>query len=145
MLREMNTNEKNPLVDCIDFHLHSGPDSAARSLNDIQVAQKAREMGMRGVNLYNPHVPTHDRAYIARQVVSGIEVFGGVALNYPIGGINPAAVEMALKFSGDCMRYVKMPSKSAAHNIAHKAHEEGKKWDGSGLRIYDSSGKILPE
>jgi len=100
---------------------------------------------MRGVNLYNHHVPTHDRAYIARQVVPGIEVFGGIALNYPIGGINPAAVEMALKFSGDCMKYVKMPSQSAAHKIAHKALEEGKKWDGSGLRIYDSSGKVLPE
>ena len=137
--------EENPLAGCIDFHLHSGPDNVPRLLNDIQVAQKAREMGMRGVNLYNHQVPTHDRAYIARQVVSGIEVFGGVALNYPIGGINPAAVEMALKFSGDCMRYVKMPSQSAAHHIAHKAHEKGKKWDGSGLRIYDSSGKILPE
>jgi hypothetical protein len=137
--------EENPLVGCIDFHIHSGPDNVLRLLNDIQVAQKAREMGMRGVNLYNHHVPSHDRAYIARQVVPGIEVFGGVPMNYPIGGINPAAVEMALKFSGDCMRYVKMPSQSAAHNIAHKAHEQGKKWDGSGLRVYDSSGKILPE
>ncbi len=137
--------EENPLVGCIDFHLHSGPDNVLRSLNDIQVAQKAREMGMRGVNLYNHQVPTYDRAYIAGQVVSGIEVFGGVALNYPIGGINPTAVEMALKFSGDCMRYVKMPSQSAAHNIAYKAHEEGKKWDGSGIRISDSSGKVLPE
>lgn len=145
MLREMNTNEENPLVDCIDFHLHTGPDNVPRSLNDIQTAEKARQMGMRGVNLYNHQVPTHDRAYIARYVVPGIEVSGGVALNYPIGGINPAAVEMALKFSGDCMRYVKMPSQSAAHNIAHKAHEEGKKWDGSGLRIYDSLGKVLPE
>ncbi len=145
MLREMNTNEENPLVGCIDFHLHTGPDNVPRSLNDIQTAQKAREMGMRGVNLYNHHVPTHDRAYIARQVVPEIEIFGGVALNYPIGGINPAAVEIALKFSGDCMRYVKMPSQSAAHNIAHKAHEEEKKWDGSGLRICDNSGKILPE
>ncbi len=137
--------EENPLAGCIDFHLHSGPDHVPRLLNDIQVGQKAREMGMRGVTLYNHHVPTHDRAYIVRQVVPGIEVFGGVALNYPIGGINPAAVEMALRFSGDCMRYVKMPSHSAAHHIAHKAHEEGRKWDGSGLRIYDSSGKILPE
>ncbi len=40
--------EENPLVGCIDFHLHSGPDNVLRSLNDIQVAQKAREMGMRG-------------------------------------------------------------------------------------------------
>jgi hypothetical protein len=137
--------EDNPLVGCIDFHLHSGPDNIPRSLNDIQVAQRAKEMGLRGVNFYNHNVPTYDRAYIARQVVPGIEVFGGVALNYPIGGINPAAVAAALAFSGDCMRYVKMPSKSAAHDLEHTAHAEGKQWDGKGLRIYDSSGQILPE
>ncbi len=137
--------EENPLAGSIDFHLHSGPDTVPRLLNDIQVARKALEMGMRGVNLYNHHVPTHDRAYLVRQVVPEIEVFGGVALNFAIGGLNPVAVETALKFSGDCMRYVKMPSQSAAHNTAFKAHEEGKKWDGSGLRIYDSSGKVLPE
>jgi hypothetical protein len=137
--------EENPLVGCIDFHIHSGPDNVSRAFNDIQVAQKAKEMGMRGVNLYNHQVPTHDRAYIARQVVPGIEIFGGVPLNYPIGGINPAAVETALKFSGDCLRYVKLPSQSAAHDLEHKAHTEGKQWDGKGLRIYDSSGQILPE
>jgi hypothetical protein len=78
-------------------------------------------------------------------VVPGIEVFGGVALNYPVGGINPAAVSTALKFSGDCMRYVKLPSQSAAHDLEEKAHLAGKKWDGKGLRIYDSTGKILPD
>ena len=66
--------EENPLVGCIDFHLHSGPDNVPRSQNDIQVAAKAREMGMRGVNFYNHQVPAHDRAYITRQVVAGIDL-----------------------------------------------------------------------
>ncbi len=137
--------EENPLAGCIDFHLHSGPDNVPRSLNDFQVAQKAKELGMRGVNFYNHNVPTHDRAYLTRQAVPGIEVFGGVALNYPVGGINPAAVAAALGFSGDCLRYVKMPTKSAAHDLEGTAHAAGKKWDGKGLRVYDGSGQILPE
>jgi hypothetical protein len=137
--------QENPLVGAIDFHIHSGPDNVARSQNDIQTAAKAKECGMRGIMLYSHQVPTHDRAYTARYVVPGIEVFGMVPLNYPIGGINPAAVEMALKFSGDCLRMVKMPTQSAAHDLAHKAHEEKKEWDGKGLRIYDSSKKVLPE
>jgi hypothetical protein len=137
--------EENPLVGCVDFHVHSGPDVVRRALNDIELVQKAKAAGMRGLNLYNHQTMTLDRAYIARQMVPGIEVFGGIALNYPIGGINPEAVSTALKFSGDCMRYVKMPSQSAAHDLAEKAHLAGKKFDGKGLRIYDSAGKILPD
>lgn len=137
--------EENPLVGCYDWHLHSGPDTAPRCLNDIDTARKAREMGMRGFNLYNHQTMTLDRAYLVRQVVPGIEVFGGITLNYPIGGINPAAVETALKFTGDCMRFVKLPTQAAAHDLAAKAKEHGTKWDGRGLRIYDSSGTVLPE
>lgn len=137
--------EENPLVGCFDFHLHAGPDNVPRAFTDIQTAQKAKEMGMRGFTIYNHHFPTHVLAYNARQMVPGIEIFGMVPLNYPIGGINPAAVEMALKFSGDCVRLIKMPSQSAAHDLEHKAHTAGQHWDGKGLRIYDSSGQILPE
>ena len=137
--------EENPLVGCIDSHVHSGPDIARRSLNDIELARKAKEAGMRAISLFNHQTMTVDRAYIARQMVPGIEVFGGVALNYPTGGINPDNVSTALKFTGDCMRYVKLPSQSAAHDYEEKAHLAGKKWDGKGLRIYDSTGKVLPD
>lgn len=137
--------EENPLVGCIDSHVHSGPDIVRRALNDIELAQKSKAAGMRAISFFNHQTYTFDRAYIAKQVVPGIEIFGGVALNYPVGGINPAAVGTALKFSGDCMRYVKLPSQSAAHDLEEKAHLAGKKWDGKGLRIYDSAGKILPD
>jgi hypothetical protein len=137
--------EENPLVGCFDSHVHSGPDITRRSLNDIELARTAKEAGMRGLNFFNHQTMTVDRAYIARQVVPGIEIFCGVALNYPVGGINPDHVSTALKFFGDCMRYVKLPSQSAAHDLEDKAHQEGKKWDGKGLRIYDTTGKILPD
>jgi hypothetical protein len=137
--------EENPLVGCFDSHVHSGPDLTRRSLNDIELAKTAKEAGMRGINFFNHQTMTVDRAYIARQVVPGIEIFGGVALNYPTGGINPVTVSTGLKFFGDCMRYVKLPSQSAAHDLEEKAHLEGKKYDGKGLRIYDKEGKILPD
>jgi hypothetical protein len=120
--------EQNPVQGCIDMHLHAGPDNLRRSLNVIDVARKAKEDGMRAIVLHNHQFPAFPLAYLARQVVPGIEVFGGIALNYPIGGINPAAVEMALSFTGDCMRFVKMPTQSA-----------GK------VMIWDSSQKVLPD
>jgi imidazolonepropionase-like amidohydrolase len=121
--------EENPLVGCIDMHVHAGPDNIRRALNDIQLVQKAKEAGMRAVVMHNHQFPAVPRAYIARQVVPGIEVFGGIALNYPTGGINPASVEMMLAFTGDCMRFVKMPTQSTAE----------------GAKIWDGSKKVLPD
>lgn len=125
----------------IDFHIHSAPDVIRRSLNDIELALKAREAGMRGIVIVTHNFITHDRAYLVRQMVPGIEVFGGIGLNYPVGGLNPAAVEMALKYSGGCMKYIKMPSQAAAHDLAHKTKRE----DAGGIRVTDSSGDLLPE
>jgi len=39
----------NPLVGTIDMHVHAGPDTASRSVNDFELTQKAKELGMRGV------------------------------------------------------------------------------------------------
>ncbi len=41
-------------------------------------------------------VITADRAEIASDQ-AGFPVFGGIALNLPVGGLNPEAVEVALK------------------------------------------------
>jgi hypothetical protein len=83
----------NPLVGMIDMHVHAAPDTASRSVHDIDLALKAREMGMRGVVTKNHEFITNDRAYLTRQVVPGIEVFGGITLNQSVGGINPVAVD----------------------------------------------------
>ncbi len=133
--------EENPLLEVIDMHVHSGPDVRRRSVNDIELAVKGREAGLRGVVIYNHNFITHDRAYLIRQVVPGIEMFGGIALNYPVGGCNPAAVEMALKFTGNCMKYVKLPSQAAANDLAKQAKEGHT----GGLMVIDHSGKVLPE
>lgn len=38
----------NPIEGGIDFHVHSGPDTVARNLSDIAVAEQAKRRGMRG-------------------------------------------------------------------------------------------------
>ena len=76
----------------IDFHAHAGPDSRPRSLTDIEVARLFRQAGLRGVVLKNHFTMTADRAALAMAQVEGLEIFGGVALNLAVGGINPEAV-----------------------------------------------------
>jgi predicted metal-dependent TIM-barrel fold hydrolase len=131
----------NPLAETIDMHVHSGPDVTLRSVNDFQLAQKAKEAGMRGVLMKNHEFPTDARAYLVKQAVPGVEVFGGITLNYAVGAINPDAVETMLRFSGGCGKEVKLCTYQAAHDMARKA----KKPDAGGIQVLDGSGNVIPE
>src|SRR5678810_841555 len=76
------------LMGTIDIHVHSDPDNRPRSIDAIDVAKLARDRGMRAIVLKNHYDPTGPLAYVVRKEVPGIEVFGGVDLNLPVGGIN---------------------------------------------------------
>jgi len=131
----------NPLIGTFDMHVHAAPDVASRSVHDFDLALKAKEMGMRGVVTKNHEFITNDRAYLVRQVVQGIEVFGGITMNYSVGGINPVAVDNMIKFTGNCGKIVWLPT----HNTAHHEAFFTKKADAAGIRVIDSSGNVIPE
>jgi hypothetical protein len=64
-----------------------------------------------------------------------LRVFGGLALNESVGGLNPAAVEVAAKMGA---KEIWMPTRSAAH--VHR--QEGKP---GGITLISDSGELLPE
>ena len=131
----------NPLVGTIDMHVHAAPDTASRSVNDFELAQKAKELGMRGVVTKNHEFITNDRAYLVRQIIPGIEVFGGITLNESVGGINPEAVDQMIKFTGGCGKIVWLPTHGSANHKSFFA----KKADAGGIRVIDASGSVVPE
>jgi len=88
------------LAGVIEMHVHGAPDITPRVVQEIELAQKAKEVGMRGVVFKCHDFITNDRAYMVKLMVPGVELFGGIALNEPVGGINPVAVETMLKFTG---------------------------------------------
>ena len=98
------------LAGTIDFHAHAGPDSRPRSLNDIEAARLIRQAGMRGMVLKNHFTMTADRAALVMAQVAGLEVFGGVALNLAVGGINPEAVRQMVAFEGGRGKVVWLPT-----------------------------------
>ena len=98
------------LAGVIDFHVHSGPDSRPRSVSDLEVARIAKRAGMRGLVFKNHFTMTADRAWLAMQEVEGIEIFGGVALNHAVGGLNPEAVRQLVAFSGGRGKVVWLPT-----------------------------------
>jgi len=107
------------LAGAIDIHVHHLPDDRPRSIDAIEVAKLARTRGMRAIVLKNHFESTANVAYLVRQVVPGIEVFGGIDLNLTVGGINPAAVEHMSRVTGGWGRFVWMPTFDAENQVRY--------------------------
>jgi hypothetical protein len=101
----------------IDIHAHSGPDSVARSIDAVDLAKLAKARGMRGLVLKNHYEPTASLAYVVRQLVPGLEVFGGIDLNLSVGGVNPAAIERMVLMKGGYGRVVWLPTFDAENQV----------------------------
>ena len=122
----------------IDIHAHSGPDSVARSIDAIDLARLAKDRGMRALVLKNHYESTAALAYVVRKEVPGIEVFGGIALNRPVGGINPAAIERMVLVQGGWGRVVWMPTFDAENQVRYSK-------DNRPFLAVAKDGRLLPE
>jgi hypothetical protein len=103
----------------VDIHVHSYPDDRERSLDGIEATLFARAQGMRGLVLKNHYDPTGGLAFLARKQVPGIEVFGGIDLNLPVGGMNPHAVEHMTRVRGGWGRVVWMSTFDAENQVRY--------------------------
>lgn len=92
------------------MHVHAGPDSRLRAMDDWEAVQMAEAAGLRGVLLKNHFTMTADRAALVAQLVPNLHVFGGIALNRAVGGINPEAVRQMAAFSGGRGKVVWLPT-----------------------------------
>jgi hypothetical protein len=135
----MDTNVSARLLkDVMDVHVHCGPDSIARPIDALDLARMAKSFGMRGFVMKSHFESTAAIAYLVRKEVESIEVFGGIALNITVGGINAQAVERMAMMAGHWGRVVWMPSFDSESHV--KYHRED--------RPYVSvarGGELLPE
>ena len=103
----------------VDIHAHCDPDSIPRSIDAIDLAKLARDRGIRALVLKNHYEPTESLAFVVRKVVPGIELFGGIALNRTVGGINAAAVQHMTAVKGGWGRVVWMPTFDAENQVKY--------------------------
>jgi hypothetical protein len=113
----VSPNASRALTGAVDIHVHSYPDERPRSIHAIDVAKLAASRGMRAIVLKNHYESTAGTAYLVRTVVPNVEVFGGIALNLTVGGINSAAVEHMTRVSGGWGRIVWMPTFDAENQV----------------------------
>lgn len=105
-----------------DLHVHAGPDLMPRSIDDLEMAQRAIASGMRGFAIKSHYFCTAERAKIARKLYPACNSVGTITLNAPVGGINPIAVEMAGRAGA---RLVWFPTVDAGHEQEFLAKHAG--------------------
>ena len=126
------------LTGVVDIHVHSDPDSVPRSIDAIDIAKLAKSRGIRALVLKNHYEPTASLAYLVRKEVPGIELFGGIALNRTVGGVNPAAVERMTRVKGGWGRVVWMPTFDAENQVRYSKENRP-------FVAVSRNGELLPE
>lgn len=107
----------------VDMHCHSGPSPFPREFNHAAAAWDAYErLQMKAIVVKSHHHNTVMDILAMEPQLQGLptKVFGGIALNGMVGGLNPWAVEMSLKMGG---KVVWFPTFSSGRHIdCHPEH-----------------------
>jgi hypothetical protein len=77
----------------------------------------ARVHHMRAIVLKNHYDSTAPFVTLVRRLVPGIEIYGGIDLNLPVGGMNAAAVEHMTQILGGPGRFVWMSTYDAENQV----------------------------
>ena len=118
--RSVDENLDDPILKgAIDIHSHFGPDAYDRQWDAFEIAKLAHERGMRGIVIKNHWSESAGLAYLIRKHdnVPGLEVFGGLSLNVPAGGINPQAVRYFAEVEGHFGKVVWMPTHDSEKEV----------------------------
>jgi hypothetical protein len=108
------------LQGAIDIHVHPAPSLAPRSVDSWEALAQAAAAGMRGVLIKDHHVTTAPQAYIINRHAGfeGCRLYSSLCLNNAAGGLNPYAVEAAVRLGADI---VYLPTFSAQNHLAFMA------------------------
>jgi hypothetical protein len=132
----------------IDIHIHGYPEALVDTGWDFAwEAKSAYDAGMRAIVCKSMHSDTAPMAYFVQQIVDQyarekdeyphpFNIYGGVVLNWAVGGLNPIAVETSAKLGA---KIIWLPSHDAAHHV--KVLEE----DTKGVEVLDKNDHVLPE
>lgn len=133
----------------VDMHVHSGPSPFPRRFDHVEAAQDGSRVGMRAMVAKSHHHNTQMDVLAMKGRLADVaaSVYGGIALNSTVGGLNVHAVRMCLRMGG---KVVWFPTISSGRHI--ECHPE----DGAfptttvpltleRIDIVDERGELKPE
>ena len=98
-----------------DIHVHASPDVIPRAADVVQIAEAAIKQKMSGLLIKDHTTSTTGRVYVLNHLLkSTCRFFSSLALNPPVGFVNPTAVESALRSGTDIIYF---PTYGAENHI----------------------------
>lgn len=141
------TEVAEALYGAVDLHCHSGPNPFEREFDHAEAVRDASRLRMRGILVKSHHHNTVMDLLAMRSELRGqsTRVFGGIALNAQVGGINPYAVAMSLRMGG---RAVWFPTLSSRQHLANEPKRKpltSFEIPNRVVEIQDEQGKLVDE
>jgi hypothetical protein len=98
------------------MHVHSGPSPFPRRFDHVQAAEDGARLNMRAMVAKSHHHNTQMDILAMKDRLAHVkaQVFGGIALNSTVGGLNVHAVRMCLRMGG---KVVWFPTISSGRHI----------------------------
>ena len=151
-----------PLISgAIDIHVHAAPSLFERWGDAWALAEECANARMGGFVLKSHRMSTVETAAVLAPRFPQLQIFGGLALNGFVGGINPIAVDAQLRLGA---RIIWLPTLHAAHHeercgclggfsfqaAKHDSASHGSASEESGpkvapLRVTDEKGALTPQ
>ncbi len=140
-LDDVREDARELLRGAIDVHVHASPDPYAqrRMAADALVA-RAAEAGMGGIVLKSHEYNTQPLAWLLDRQHKEIRVYGGIALDHCVGGLNIEAVSVAMRIG---TTVVWMPTFDAQG--WRDERPGGRHSPGPGITILDEMGDLRHE
>lgn len=133
----------------VDLHCHSAPSPFPRRIDHAEAAQDAARLEMRAILVKSHHHSTVTDVLAMKGRLEHLKtsVYGGIALNSQVGGVNPSAVALSLGMGG---RAVWFPTFSAGRHIDCHPEEHGFPTSALDLPmgridILGDDGELIPE
>ncbi len=112
----------------VEVHVHAKPDLYPRSCSDMELMEAGVRVQARAIVVKWHYGQTAARAQLCNEMRrrlypdSNVEMIGSIVLNKPVGGINPSAVETALKLGAGI---VWMPTMDSRNEREQKGFHDG--------------------
>ncbi len=130
----------------IDIHIHTGPSSAEREVDVVQMLKLAEEAKYKAFVTKDHFFPTIMSSTIADRYLSNgnVRVFGGLCLNSAVGTFNLNAVDTAYKMGA---KFISMPTVSSKQHIdsKHFSHSDVDSVPEKPAYYLTDDGELIPE
>ncbi|HEY3480854.1 MAG TPA: DUF6282 family protein [Streptomyces sp.] len=140
---DADRRQEDPEVDellhgAVDLHTHPGPSPFPRRMSIMDAAADAAAAGFRAL-VAKSHHHSMQTDILALETAGlqdlPVKVYGGVALNRTVGGLNPYAVELALRMGG---RVVWFPTISSPAHLEFHAHNHSSGFPVAGVPLREN-------